>query len=282
MRKSILLILVCLLANAQVLAQRPTFTGMTGPGPLSRKLMLGVKGGANFAFLTQAASFDESLQRQPGYQAGLYLRYNPIKPFSAQIEVLYNAQGWETIVAGPQTQVQSGAGQTYEVTQRMELNTLNAYLTIPMSAYVNVSPQFAIGLGLEPGTLLSSVAKGQLIYEEVNGGDFQAAKDIAVDYLNDQIGDPEGAYAFFTNDQGNPVPRNGDFYASYLLNTNLMTRFQLGRSLNAEFRLNYRLADLVNDYYDTNGNLRALNRMVLFQTILAWEFPVTRSRPNGF
>ncbi len=255
------------------------FTDMLGQGPMSNRLKLGVKGGANFILLPNAATFKEAVQPQPGYQAGLYLRFSPIKLISLQAEALYNAQGWENIQT---TQIQvTDNGQTYQVERRVELQTMNAYLSFPLNAYFNLSPKFSLALGMEPGVLLSSIAQGKAFYDEINGGNYSSVEDVAYDYLKDQIGDPNGAYATYVDASGNPIPREGNYYSNYLLNSNLTFRFGFTKNLNAELRFNYRINDLINDYYDTNGNLQNLNKVINFQAMLAYEFPLLHARPNN-
>lgn len=221
----------------------------------TRRMEYGIKAGSNIAVLTDANYRFQEVNFSPGYQVGVYGRINS-RLLQFQIEALYATKDWKTVEAATIDGAQS------QILFSRELKNSNAYITIPMMAYIPLGKRFSLGIGPQVDALVKAVAEGQQIYTEVKSGN-KTVTEVAWDYIKDEIGQKGGAYEQFGN-----ITKDGNFYNALGLGTNLGVSLNLKRT-RLEGRLNYTLTDVVNDYYGRLiGGQEAKEKVISGQVLL--------------
>jgi hypothetical protein len=298
--KQLIIIALCLCAFA--------FSGQT-QNPWGFGFKVGLNTSGVFGESEQDADGNalETFQTIGGFQVGGLVQFKINKllairnEFGLQTELLFSQKGADYKYEGPSYQAfTSPIGANLPSTgQRLILiNATNSYISIPLMAYAHIK-NFNFGLGGYMDILVGSSATGETVYS----GDLDNGTGIVEEhlvnytfnYLRDEAGEQvgttnlsvlvgsdnvsipntEGAYYHWSTKDGNYY-NNLDFG----LVGNLGWRFNNG--LRFDFRVNYGLTDVTNNFYDfsrqapdANGNLVPRmddDRSISYQVTLGFGF----------
>jgi len=237
-----------------------------------------------------------------GFQVGGLIQLKMNKYYGFQTEVLFSQKGADYKYEGPSYQgYTSPIGANLKSTgQRLTLvNATNSYINIPLMAYVNITRNLNFSLGGYMDILVGSSATGETVYEgELDNGTGSVASHLVnytFNYISDEAGEQVGSInqEVLIGSDNVQIPategayyqwsaKDGNYYNTmdFGLLANLGWRFNNG--LRFDFRVNYGLSDVTNNFYDysrqapdENGNRiprTDVDRNISYQVTLGFGF----------
>ena len=240
---------------------------------------IGVRAGLNYSWFTGAKEVGETFSASNGFHFGINYSYYFNQFFGLRAEILYNQRG----------NTQNYQGDGYYIMRRgldrivdfgtvedFKLDDSNAYLSLPISASIQVTPKFEMYGGISFDFLVSPSGTGVLdytsnvdiegeyqvfftqsfdnsYYSDVAGGlpDFSSGT-IAMIVDGDRLDIPQISAAYYLLDE-----KDGNKYKWYDFSVHLGTNYFLNRGFFVGANLNYGLIDLTRNEMDIS--IREIN-----------------------
>lgn len=233
----------------------------------------GFKTGLNFSSfkgpLSSENGVNETYETTTGFHVGPVIQYPITESFGVKAEILYNQSGGKYHFDGQGFNIfraEDGTKILANGPKKVDLNTLNTYLDIPIMAYARVG-SFQVDGGFRLGFLVASTADGRMIfsgktelgtvieeYEQVlfynykkdkaKEADYQEATSRLIDGKKTQIPSKLGAYYFEDEKE--------KFFNTLDLGLSVGASYFIGRSLYIGGRVNFGLSDVTNNEADFN------------------------------
>jgi len=244
---------------------------------VAQDLSYGFKAGLNFSQfnttdLEQLNGEDlESFTQNSGFHLGIIINTGWTENFGTRAEILFSQKGGRYEFDGPSYAVlNSFIGEERVLStgfRTMNLNISNTYIDIPISVYFKPTSWFEISAGPNVGLLVSSIASGELSFQEISQSEDDAYRGISLDYryFSDDPGEFEpdvGTELRMINGQSLEIPKTINAYYDYPdgSETGLYNRLDVGvhagvsffinRSLFVGARVNFGLTDITDSEVD--------------------------------
>lgn len=252
----------------------------------AQELTFGFKAGLNFSRIStedleQASGEDlESFGQNSGFHLGVAVSTKLNDYFGLRGEFLFSQKGGRYEYEGESySRLLSFTGEERLIRsgfREMNLNISNAYIDIPLMAYVKPVSWLELAAGVNVGVLISSTGAGELVFREESQSDEDAFRGISLDYrfFGDDVGefvDDGNTEIRVINGTSFEIPKTLQTYFDYPegAETGLFNRLDFGihasanvfinRSLFVGVRFNYGLTDITDEEVDrslmsTDGN----------------------------
>ena len=240
---------------------------------------IGVRAGLNYSWFSGEKEMGETFSTSNGFHFGINYSYYFNEFFGLRTELLYNQRG----------NTQNYQGESYYILRRgldrlldygtveeFKLEDANAYLSIPISASLHITPKFEIYAGASMDFLVSPSGTGVLDYSSSVDvvGEYQVFFTQSFDnsYYSDEAAGlpniPGGTIAMVVDGERLDIPRvgaayyfldekNGNKYNWYDLSVHFGANYFLNRGFFVGANINYGLTDVTRDEMDIS--LRELN-----------------------
>ncbi len=222
---------------------------------VAQELSYGFKAGLNFSHfnttdIEQSNGEDlESFTQNSGFHLGIIVNSKLTELFGARAEILFSQKGGRYEFEGPSYAVLNsfiGEERIFSTGIRsMNLNTSNTYIDIPVSVYFRPASWLEISAGPNVGLLISSIASGELSFQEISQSEDDAYRGISLDYryFSDEPGEFEeanGTEIRMINGQSLEIPKTINAYYDYPdgFETGLYNRLDFGVHAGLSFFIN--------------------------------------------
>ncbi len=256
----------------------------------------GFRTGLNFNTLLGELEEGEAFEINNGFHIGFAFNRQFTDIWGARAELVYIKKGFNDIYNGSSSVVfrdRNDRRITHSGIADIKIVTANTYLNVPISAYGRVTNWLEVSLGVAPGFLIASRAKGDLLF---NSDALNERVEVILehDYYRDEAGEisdrAEGIVTVkeLATAKDLTIPSAlGAYYFQEEKNANLYKIFNLeavfglsvfiNQGLYIGGRVNYGLLDVTNkeadfSFEDTTTLRDDKDKTLIFQTSVGFNF----------
>lgn len=239
----------------------------------------------------------ETYNTNTGFVVGVTAAVPFTKEFGARAELLYSTNGGRKIFESQNAYQKfltvNNSTLVVHGPKRININTFNSYMMIPLTVYGKFFNKIEINLGVSPAFLVSSTGTGELKQNLTVNNNLPGSvlvQDLEYNYFKDKvdtrIGDPVN-FSLISEDietrnklsaYENFAKKDGNVYNSFDLGLLAGLAYYFNSSLFVGARLYYGLNDVTNNDYDISLQKLDSNNKYIYRNDkdinVAWQFMI--------